>query len=233
MSTTVISHWSTLVRDFEYSAEVFYDKVEQAIKKQDVPITEISRFEHSEGGIFTAKREYLRVKRGKLIFDICAAKYGTSYFFSYWLVENRSLRGIIDLIAFAMCMLIYTIFASSLCSMIIDPAQTLWFWVFCPLMLIVTVPVITYLAGYYVSRSDAGTDDALLDLPYFGVVYAAIFRPYTYYRMDTQQMFKAVISGAVLEVVDEITEAGGIRMPSEEERKPIMGDFLKRRGANA
>ena len=32
----------------------------------------VSRIDHREGGILSAKREYLRVRRKELIFDICA-----------------------------------------------------------------------------------------------------------------------------------------------------------------
>lgn len=42
----------------------------------------MERVEFSEGGLLSAKRTYLRMTRERLVFDICAAPFGTAYFFS-------------------------------------------------------------------------------------------------------------------------------------------------------
>lgn len=78
----VLSHWYTPVPNFSMSTKEFYDKVEAELKAQQVPGLDISRPEISEGGIFSAKRQYLRLTRGDLIFDICACPFGVNYFFS-------------------------------------------------------------------------------------------------------------------------------------------------------
>lgn len=44
----------------------------------------------------------------------------------------------------------------------------------------------------------------------------------TYYRIDTALMFQEAIHAAVLEVIDGMTSARGIRALSELERKPIL-----------
>jgi len=51
------------------------------------PTTPVSRIDWREGGMLTARPEYLRIRRGKLAFDICAAPFGTGFFFSWWLAE--------------------------------------------------------------------------------------------------------------------------------------------------
>src|SRR5262245_54135477 len=96
--TVVIAHWSTLIENFNVLSREFYAGVEKAIRERKVPDAEISRVDFSEGGVFTAKREYLRVTRGKHVFDICAAPFGTGYFFSSWLGEIHSPWGLLWLI---------------------------------------------------------------------------------------------------------------------------------------
>ena len=41
-------------------------------------------------------------------------------------------------------------------------------------------------------------------------------------------MFRGAVYSAVLEVIDEITNAKGLRALSETERKPILTDLFKR-----
>jgi hypothetical protein len=78
----VLSHWYTPVPNFTLSTQEFYTKVEKELTEQKVPDLEISRVEFAEGGLFSAKRQYLRLTRERLVFDICAAPFGVNYFFS-------------------------------------------------------------------------------------------------------------------------------------------------------
>lgn len=78
----VLSHWYSLVPNFGTSAKEFYETIERALQERKVPGLEISRVEFSEGGILSDKREYLRMSRERLVFDVCGAPFGTSYFFS-------------------------------------------------------------------------------------------------------------------------------------------------------
>lgn len=55
-----------------------------------------------------------------------------------------------------------------------------------------------------------------------------LMRPMTYYRYDTALMFQESIHNGVLEVIDQITHANGLRALTESERKPILGDFVNR-----
>lgn len=83
----VIEHWYVPVDHFEFVTEDFYQMIEKELAARKVPGLEISRVELSEGGLLSDKREYLRLKRERLVFDICAAPFGTSYFFSFRFVE--------------------------------------------------------------------------------------------------------------------------------------------------
>jgi hypothetical protein len=67
---TVISHWHHPVENFQTSTMEFYAAVEQALKPREIPDYSVSRIDWREGGVLTARREYLRIKRGKLAFDL-------------------------------------------------------------------------------------------------------------------------------------------------------------------
>src|SRR5438045_2521959 len=86
----VISHWYQLIENFQASPLDFYRDLDLAITRRQVPDRTAFRIEFKEGGLLTANREYLRVIRGKHVFDICAAPFGTGFFFSWWLVELPS-----------------------------------------------------------------------------------------------------------------------------------------------
>lgn len=65
----------------------------------------------------------------------------------------------------------------------------------------------------------------MLAIPYLGAVYAAIFSPVTYYRMDTALMFQESVRGAVMQVIDGLQNTQGLRALSPEERTPRMRDL--------
>src|ERR1035437_5337355 len=78
----VLSHWYVPVPNFNASTADFYTAVEKELKEQKVPGLEISQVDFSEGGLLSDMRKYLRMTRERLVFDICAAPFGTNYFYS-------------------------------------------------------------------------------------------------------------------------------------------------------
>src|SRR5436305_60720 len=78
----VLNHWYVLAPSFKTSTREFYGDVEKELKDRQVPGLEMSRVEFSEGGMLSDKREYLRMTRERLVFDVCGAPFGTAYFFS-------------------------------------------------------------------------------------------------------------------------------------------------------
>jgi len=83
----VRSHWNHFFEGLSESSQSFFTAVEQAVEKQKLPDIKFSRVIFRQGGIFSDKREYLRVEHRDHIFDICAAPFGTGFFFSWWLSE--------------------------------------------------------------------------------------------------------------------------------------------------
>lgn len=161
-ATMIISHWNTMIEGLSVSPKEFFASVEQALETKLIPDANCSRVDWKEGGILSAKREYLRVRRKKYAFDICGAPFGNGFFISWWLGEIPSA-----------------------------------FWQF------------------------------LLTIPFVGTFTERWFRPTTYYNVDTAMMFQSLVHSAVLNVVDGLAQANGLKVLSETDRKPKMRDFFK------
>ena len=97
-ATDIFSHWHAFKENFQASPKDFYSDVEAALRKRQIPDITFSRVDWREGGILSAKREYLRVRRKELVFDLCGAPFGNAFFFSSWLGELPS--GFWALVAF-------------------------------------------------------------------------------------------------------------------------------------
>jgi len=89
-ATEFIAHWNAFVEGFQGSPLEFYTQVEAAIRERQMTDYHASRVDWREGGILSAKREYLRVRRKEFAFDICGAPFGNGFFFSSWLGEIPS-----------------------------------------------------------------------------------------------------------------------------------------------
>ena len=94
-----------------------------------------------------------------------------------------------------------------------------------PIIVIVLLSIALGIASH---AGTAGFDDFILVLPFIGPLYERFFRPITYYRIDTSQMFQKAVEQAVQEAVDQVTVGRGLRPLTELERKPVMRDFFKR-----
>ncbi len=85
--------------------------------------------------------------------------------------------------------------------------------------------------GFFVSswlgELPSGCLALLLAIPFVNILVAWFVRE-TYYKVDTALMFQAAVHAAVLEVLDGMTQAKGIRSLSELERKPVLREFFKR-----
>ena len=79
----ILSHWYHLVEGLNESPQQFYRSLEQIVRRRNLPDTELSRIHRYEGGILSAKREYVRVSRRDRVFEICAAPFGNGFFISW------------------------------------------------------------------------------------------------------------------------------------------------------
>lgn len=159
------SHWSQLIEDLEASPLGFYDQVEEAIERREIPDVELSRHDWREAGPMSAKRTYLRVSREDDVIDICGAPFGRGFFVSEW--AGPKPYGMAD-------------------------------WLL-PWRLPVTL--------WEIMKRFRGKQ--------------------TYYKTDTSLMFSSAVHAAVREVIEEMTEAQGLRALTEEEWKPVHRKLFK------
>lgn len=164
-TTEVISHWNTLIENFQTSPQQFYKAVTDAINKRQIPNAKIDKISFNESHLLSAKREYLRIFCKKdFYFAVCGAPFGTGFFVSWWLLE---------------------------------PPDGCLVSLFSP-------------------------------FPVLSAIARTLVKPWTYYRIDTAMMFQTATHTAVLEVIDSITVAKGIKGLTETERKPVMREFFQK-----
>lgn len=143
---SIQSNWGTMFQDLKFSSQEFYALVEKHITARGIPKLKVSRVNHAEGGLFSSRREYLRIEYQDLGFDICAAPFGNDFFVSWW----------------------------------------------------------------FGSTSSIGKDVA-------GKLFGALAEGrITYFKLDTQGMFKESVKIAVHNAIEEITTTKGIRALSED-----------------
>lgn len=87
---TYHSRWNTLIDNFNFSTEEFYQKLKKELLSQGVSGIETKDISLSEGNIFSSKRRYIRVKWKEYQYDICAAPFGNGFFISWWLLYKNS-----------------------------------------------------------------------------------------------------------------------------------------------
>jgi len=228
VSDPVISHWHHPIENFHTSTQDFYAALEGALKPREIPGIAVSRMSYKEGGLLSGRREYLRVQRQKLVFDICAASFGTGYFFSWWLTKRPIKFGLLRLLAIlAGLWILWTIFGilGVLVGYLLGSTAALTLAV--PLS-VISMVIVVWLLGTALRNGTFGeaAEEAVIETPIIGWLYVKLFAPSTYYKIDTTLMFQASVHAAVLETVVAVTEAQGLRPLTELERKPAMRGFL-------
>src|SRR5258708_6635574 len=226
ISANVISHWDQLFENFQASSLEFYNFVEKAVEARSVPDTHWVRVEHQESGLASAKRQYLRMHRGKHAFDICAAPFGNGFFVSWWLTEPPLPFGVLYTLAFLFCLMIsfYIVFAIGF-----GVGALMQGYAFGVLLggscAFFGLPGLLWLVGNGMRQGKISGESTVLAMPLIGRIYERIFAPSTYYSIDTALMFQQSVHNAVLEVIDCMTAHKGVRALSESERKPILKKF--------
>jgi hypothetical protein len=207
------SNWAHLYEGLQASTVNFYAMVEGAVNARRIPDVVIERVEYSEGGALSDKRQYLRVRRRRDVFDICGAPFGNGFFFSWW---KAILKPSLPSAASILIVLVYLAVAG----WFIDKVGVFMG----PAILVIFIP----LALFFMSRlGNADADDFIMSLPLVGPLYLRFFHPITYYRVDTSQMFQQAVQHAVQEVIGQMTAAKGLRALTEAELKPVVRELVK------
>jgi len=221
-----LGHWSTLVEGLQASPQECYGAIEAALQRRQIPGAAFSRVTYKEGGFGSAERIYLRVSRKMLAFDICAAPFGTGFFCSWWqrtLPPSNALGCLVVLLALGAAgwLLRAMTRAREAAQAPLGLTQTLGIGLLLFLFILWAISAAVR-SGFLFS------EDAILDLPVIGPLYNAVFRPETYYKLDTIDMYQKAVHAAVLEVVDGVMSAKGLRALGPEERLPTLGKAFRR-----
>ncbi len=90
MIPIIHSNWHHFFDSFSFSSDDLYTRIEIIMKENDYPGVTIKRVKFYQGSGFFVQREYLRITRHELMFDICAAPFGKGFFVSWWFGERVS-----------------------------------------------------------------------------------------------------------------------------------------------
>jgi len=211
----VLSHWYVLVPGFSTLTKEFYATVEQELKHREVPGLTLTREEFAEGGLLSDKRQYLRMTRERLVFDVCAAPFGTSYFFSCRFAELPLTAKVSQLLV----LLLATILLLAISWHFLG-------YVFGSTAIIVLLLGLAHYLRNAVAMGLHDLDAWLIKSP-LGSLYEAWFRKDTYYREDTRLMFLDTVNAVVKAMVEETTGAKGIKLIRYNEYNPILDELYK------
>jgi hypothetical protein len=212
----VIDHWYALIPGFNTSTKDFYETIENELQERQVPGLEMFHVDFAEGGIVSSKREYLRMTRERLVFDICAAPFGNAYFFSCRFAEIPAIIRLWQLLVIlvAAFMLVAVIFK-------------FLGLIFGVLILLAGFVFLIYTLRNAVAMGLKDLDATLMRSPVVGPIYENWFRKETYYRQDTRLMYHDTVNDVVKAKVEETIGAKGIKLIKYNEYSPILGELYK------
>jgi hypothetical protein len=231
----MFSHWHKSYDNFRTSSLDFYTSLDAEVRRRQIPGMAISQIDRKEAGIFSAKRTYLRVTRQELIFDVCAAPFGTGFFFSWWLTVRR---GYPILYALTILLLLLGILKTPLYGSAFSTIGAALMGAYGVLRqhatgFTIVLDLVLRLVYYLVllllvpRTGIRYAEESVLAIPVLGRLYEWLFRPSTYYRIDTTLMFQAQVKKAVEMTIDGLMTSNGLRVLTEEEKKPVMREFFR------
>ncbi len=186
----VKAHWYVPMLDYETDAAAFYTTIETEIKGRSFPGVEVSRLVFKEGGMLSSGREYLRVRRERILFDTGCGPFGNCWYYSCrGCILPRKMYLWEILLAFAtigsFAMLYVLSFGLTIGLIVLGGT-------------LIAIGALLMQAGKW-----PGLDDFLLNLPVVGGIYELFFRPETYHRQDTRHVFIDVVNHFIREKVKE------------------------------
>lgn len=226
-AVNVLSHWYSLYERGQFSSAEFYDSVEAELAERKLPRLRSSRPEFHEGGALSDKRVYLRLERERYAFDVCAAPFGTGYFFSYRMIEKpRSRLAFVLLLVACLVAVVFALRTGlGLYELSIGAVGLL-------LLTMVASPrnVLPVRQGeakvVTVETEENDFDSAILNIAVVGELYER-FRADTYYRYDTRLLFQTIVPDIVKRKVDDLTSRDGVTLLNAYEYSPLLGETYR------
>ena len=184
------------------------------LEARRVPGLEAGRFHTPEGGVLSARRIYLELRREQLVFEICAAPFGTGFFVSSRLFDRRREARIWHFL------LVLAVLGWI--------GLTLWPRVGFLWSCVLTGGLVA--GAWSVMRQAANDtawwlDGALRDWPVLGPIYERFFHPNTRYREDQNQLYRVAVERAVRETIQSIRTQQGIKPPETNSPRPVLANL--------
>lgn len=215
-SDEVLEHWISFADGFNQPSQEFYALVKKELDARKIPSMEMSDVEYAEGGLLSDKRLYLRMIRERLAFDLCAAPFGNTYFFSCRTVHSPPALRLWHLAAVAA---IFWGFSALFLHLL-----GFWFAVIAMVTLIIAIAEVFRNA---VAMGLNDLDNALMKIPVIGPIYENWFRKDTYYRQDARLAYLAIVPAIVKKAAEDVTATKGVKLTPQYERTPILGELYK------
>lgn len=208
--------WRLFVDGFRISAQDFYSTVETEFARRQMPGVVVTRDHWLEAGPLSDQREYLRVERGRFRFELCAAPFGSGFFFSlrhlylpptvnWWFVLLAGIAltfGFIEVVAFYGLLMAIAILLGGLLALVLA-LRTLG------------------------SSGLTGVERALVESSWVGGLYEILFRRKTRFSEDSQAAFDSLGEAIIKELTNQATRTKGVNIPHDALLPPINALFCR------
>ncbi len=223
-SPEVIKYEHGTYEDCECSPNEFYTSIEDELKVRQMPGLTIERIEHREGGLLSAKRQYLRLRRERLVFDVCLAPFGTYWFFSRRYSYIPSTLRLWELLLVLLLLAGVEGFYVSLFGLM-----------FGSILFGSSLLAIGLLMQNLIVLGLNDLDAALIQIPVLGTLYEVCFRKETYQREDTRNAYITIIDAILQEKVKNLMDEKNAKLvdytvatlPSHPSILNMIGNLLR------
>jgi hypothetical protein len=217
-----IKSWRSRADGLSIATEDFYAAVEKELAARQVPGLELSRVRFSEGVLLSGEREYLRMRRERLIFDVGAGMFGTD-----WFCSCRFAQIPFRLHAWEVLLVLLL-----LISIVIGYTE-LFGIVFGIGFFLTTAIGIVLLTRNASALGLRDFDAWLLQVPVLGAIYEGLIRNNeSYYLEDARAMYVDTVDAVVRKVVNAMTSGQGVQQIEFVDSKPdthkVLSDLLTR-----
>jgi hypothetical protein len=212
----ILDQWLYSVEGFSYPPQDFYAAVEREMEGRKIPGMAVRREEFAEGGLLSDQRTYLRLMRERFAIVVCAAPFGSIYFFSCRVVHVPALVRLWHVLA-------AIAFFGAVTRLMIEPLG-LTFTAIALVGLMFAIASVLRNAG---SSALSDLDALLLKIPVVATFYENWFRLDTHYRLDTRTLYVKLLPALVKESAAGICAEKGVKLVRQLE-SPSVPDELYR-----
>lgn len=215
----VLNHWIAFAEGFQMPPSEFYQSLERELSRRKVPSLELSRIEFAQGGLLSNNRIYLRMLRERIVFDVCAAPFGTGFFFSCRTAEIPIKVRLWEILALILLGMIPTLSA-------LNVFPRLWV-INASIFFGLTGLILLFIFRSAVLLGLCDPDRLLIQVPVVGAVYILFFRKESYYRIDSRLCYLQTIPTLVRQLAEDASAAQGIKLMQQFELSPVLGELYK------